>query len=261
MTRTWNTKMPLSVRKNTLLVTAVALTTFATMANASTMSTTIIVDALPSTVPDEELPRINYGDAPIIELGPDSWQGPATGKSNWHARYLADGDFLSTLFPMEAATMTINDIASINYFTNRPTGTPAGRDWWIQIYTRPDGVDDERSWYGYKVTNNYNDHTDIGNWVEYSTDSGMTFSGNALVGENTLSEMQTAIGSELVEMISVQTDSGWDGFDGYLDGLRIELTSGSIGVVNFQGVPEPASIALVGLAAAGGLAFYRRRSA
>ncbi|MCO6046126.1 PEP-CTERM sorting domain-containing protein [Aeoliella sp. ICT_H6.2] len=252
--------MTISLHKLTPLVAAVALTTFATLAHANTMSTMVTIDVLPNTVPDEELPRNHLGDAPI-GLGPDSWQGPATGKSNWHARFQADGDYLTTLFPDEAATMTINDIANISYYTKRPTGTPAGRDWWIQIYTRPDGVDDTAGWYGYKVTNNYHDHTDIGNWVEYSTFSDMTFSGGPLVGENTLAEMQSDIGSELVEMISVQTDSGWNGFDGYIDGLRIELQSGSVGIVNFQAVPEPASIALVGVAAVAGLAIYRRRAA
>ena len=228
-------------------------------AMAATVPTDIKITVLPQDVPDETEPRVNLGDSPA-GYGPDSWQGPATGKTNWHARYLADGDALSTLFPVEAATMTINDLDSISYFTKRPSGTAAGRDWWIQIYTRTGTGSDEKSWYGHKYTNNYNDHTDVDAWTQYSTDGGaMTFSGLAVTGENTLDQLKAAVGSELIEMISVQTDSGWNGFDGFIDGLEITLTDGSVGRVNFEAVPEPATAALVGLGLVGGVLFLRRR--
>ena len=93
----------------------------------SAFATDITHVADPTQVPDEMPPRVNLGDFPP-GFDVDSWQGPATGKSNWHARYIADGDYLSTLFPAEAATLTINDIARISYYTNRPAGTPVGRD-------------------------------------------------------------------------------------------------------------------------------------
>ena len=208
----------------------------ATTAFAAT--TTHVAD--PTQVPDETPPRVNLGDFPA-GWDIDSWQGPATGKSNWHARYSADGDYLSAIFPAEAAGLTMADIERITYWTNRPVGTPAGRDWWIQIYTRPDTVDDCASWYGYRFINNYDAHVGIGPWDQHSTDAGsMTFNGNAsceITGELTLTDMKAAYGTELIEMFSVQTDSGWDGFDGYMDGLEIELTNGSIGRVNFENVP------------------------
>ena len=195
---------------------------------------TITIQIDPTDVPDEQPPRVNVGDSPA-GFGPDSWQGPATGKSNWHARYLADGDALSALFPDDAATLTIADLAEISYFTNRPSGTLAGRDWWVQIYTRPTGMGDAASWHHDRFINNYDDHTAIDTWMQYSTSSGMTFNSNGLGGpEQTLAQMITDHGGELIEMISVQTDSGWNGFDGFIDGLVIRLTNGNVGRVNFE---------------------------
>lgn len=199
---------------------------------------TITIQVDPTEVPDEQPPRVNSGDAPA-GFGPDSWQGPASGKSNWHARYLADGDALSALFPDDAATLTIADLAEISYYTNRPSGTPAGRDWWIQIYTRPTGVGDNASWHHDRFINDFADHATIDIWTQHSTSSGMTFDSNGLngpEGEMTLAEMIAAHGDELIEMISVQTDSGWNGFDGFMDGLVITLTNGNVGRVNFEGV-------------------------
>lgn len=192
--------------------------------------------AYPSQVPDEQDPRVVLGDAPN-GFEPDAWQNSATGKVNWHARYLADGDYLSRLFPGQAAGLTLNDIASIRYWTKRPTGTAAGRDWWVYIYTRPPG---DASWYGKRFINNYNEHTNIGSWIQYSTDNDMTFrrTSGTPTGLMSFDDLQTAYGTELIEMISVQTDSGWSGsFDGYMDGLTITLNNGSVGRVDFVKQP------------------------
>lgn len=236
-------------------MTICAIAAMMLLLSASAQAVTIQIDVQPGDVPDETEPRVNIGDAPS-GYGPDSWQGPATGKTNWHARYIADGDALSDLFPADVATMSIADLDEISYFTNRPSGTPAGRDWWIQIYTRKTGSGDDASWYHRRYINNYNDHTNIGNWTQYSTSGSMTFNRNSGAGgpEQTLAQLIAADGSDLIEMISVQTDSGWNGFDGYMDGLEITLTNGNVGQVNF--VPEPMTMALLGL---GGLGLMRRK--
>lgn len=225
------------------------------LASASLQATTVTHVATPDQVPDEQTPRV-VNTAPT-GFGSEAWQGPASGKSNWHARYLLDGDVLSILFPDDAATLTIGDIASISYFTYRPDGTPAGRDWWIQIYTRTTGVDDESSWYGHKYTNNYSTHTETDSWTEYSTDNGMTFAGLDF------DAFKQTHANELIEMISIQTDSGWNGFDGYVDGLVITLTNGNVGIVDFQGsvVPLPAAAwaGLTLLGGVGGARVWRRR--
>jgi len=258
----WRERPGKMIISNTAFVSLVVVMTM--LGSAAFAQTTEITHvATPGQVPDEVEPRPNVSDA-APGYGGGSWQGPATGKSNWHARYDADGDYLSTIFPDDAATLTINDIAEISYYTNRPTDTPAGRDWWIQIYTR-----DETQWYGDRFINNYNDHSDTDAWVLYSTAEGeMTFNHNGTKigttdtnGEMTLSQLQTNYGGELVEMISVQTDSGWNGYDGYIDGLRIELTNGNIGHVNFEAVPEPGSLLLLVIGGAVGMLSRRRRPA
>lgn len=230
---------------------------FGTLASASVATITVY----PDDVPDESLPRECH-DAPD-GWGDSSWQGPETGKSNIHFRFDADGDLLSALFPDDAATLTIADIASISYHTLRPDGTVETRDWWVQIYTRPDDVDDASSWYGYRFINNYNDHTETGDWTEYSTSSGMTFHRNDKYGdasvELTLDQMATVYGDELIEMISIQTDSGWDGFEGCVDGLTITLKNENVGQVDFAAVPEPTTLTIWGAFGGLGLIAARRR--
>ena len=202
--------------------------------SALTRGGAVILEIYPSLVPDEEEPRVNLGDAPT-GFGPDSWQNSATGKVNWHARYLADGDYLSALFPDKAATLTVNELESIRYWTKRPGGTTAGQDWAVYLYTRPPG---DASWYGKRFINNYEAHTAIDVWTQYSTDSGMTFrrTSGTQHGHVDFDTLKATYGTELVEMISVQTMSNWSGvFDGYMDGLTITLMDGSVGMVNFVG--------------------------
>jgi len=233
------------------------------VAQAST-SVTIRVSIAPSDVPDEDQPRINVGDAPG-DYGPDSWQNTAklssTSKVNWHARYLGDGDWLSTLFPDgQAASMTISDLASISYYTKRPSDTDAGEDWAIKIYTRP--LSSQTGWYNLKFTNNYSAHTATDAWTQYSTGSDMTFSLDGGDGtQYTLAQLGTTYGTELIEMISVQTWSNYEDFNGSMDGLEIGLNNGSIGQVDFVApVPEPLTMvgAVMGIAGLGG--YIRRRT-
>jgi len=231
------------------LVSICAMMLFVLVISSATQATTTTITVGTDYTTDEASPRANIGDAPA-GFGSDSWQGSETGKVNWHARYLEDGDLLSQLFPDDAETLTISDLASISYYTKRPTGTATGADWWITIYTRTTGTGDASSWYHAKYTCNYSSHTSTDVWTLYSTDTGMTFSGK------TLAALIASVGDQLIESITIQTNSLWDGFDGYVDGLTITLTNGNVGQVNFESVPEPATMSLLVI---GALALLRKR--
>ena len=233
-----------------------AIALVATVASA----TTITLDATPTMVPDEAQPRVAAGNP--TGFANDCWQAPAGSpgvKTNFHVMYSGSGDHLSTLFPADAATMTVNDLDEISYNTRN---NPAGKDWYIQIYTRATGSGDCRSWYHERWTSNYTTHSAQSNWTNYTTaNSSILFSRDAVSTQGaygcpgnatapmTLAAMQSMSGTQLVLSVSVHTDSGWAAADpardSLLDGLVIKESIGAgpsnIGRVNFGSMFLPAS--------------------
>jgi hypothetical protein len=75
-------------------------------------------------------------------FGAGSWQAPGSGKSEL---YIAS----SSLF---SQAVTIGDIASISYWTNKGT-TAADPDWTLLLYTKPENDgSDSASWYRTRLT-------------------------------------------------------------------------------------------------------------
>jgi len=148
---------------------------------------------------------------------------------------------------------TVADIAEVSFATNKSGGND---DFYLQAYTKSDGIDDTGSWYGYRLTAHTHLSKDLvsmdNEWNLWSTDSAenqltfydRAFTNGGFQGQPTLAEIvadpeldwtawnpeATASGvdyaGETVKRLSLQTDSGWDTFDGCLDSIAVVLVDG-----------------------------------
>lgn len=167
-------------------------------------------------------------------------------------------------FPPEVlfnrSDVTIGEIESMSYWTKKGTlHTVDPRDWYMAIYTKPYAGDaSSATWYGDRIgsepyfSDSINDP--ISTWNQWSTDGpdnmlrffestagapGATFGSytdpfwSDFIAANGLSGHPRA--AQQVLYFSIQTGSAWAaGFTGQLDGLRIELTDGSVATINFE---------------------------
>lgn len=229
-------------------------------------------------VADEQLPRV-INDAPT-GWGTDCWQGPATGKVNYHVYYNDDEKpvlhgaavSLDDLFGVGHG-LTVGDLKNLTFITKKGAAIPADRDFWITIYTkRQNDTFDSGSWYDSRlharpdVGTGYSYTTDPGNWRLWSTDEAASTT-NALLfyesvrpgmpGYATLTEMAAGptdwnndtvadhdYTAEEILTLTLTTDSGWGGFDGYVDGLGIELKDGRLGQIDLSDGPHLNLVAL-----------------
>ncbi|MEM3489851.1 MAG: right-handed parallel beta-helix repeat-containing protein, partial [Nitrososphaerota archaeon] len=173
-----------------------------------------------------------------------------------------------TLPPFNAlGTFTVDNIASISYHTNTPhpiTGTTP-YNFYVVIYTKPDGVNDH-GWYGYKLigepyfSNNLN--APANQWNKWSTNAGpnqLTFFDPDTIGfygfygQPTLQNIQAGpinwhdyysgcpvtnidYGVEVVKYISFQTATSWMNiFQGSIDAITIALKDGTTVSVDLEG--------------------------
>lgn len=162
--------------------------------------------------------------------------------------------------------LTVTEIAEISFHT-RKTSFQDGDDYYLVLYTEPDGLDDAETWYGYRLTalphlaRALDAPSDT--WNRWSTAVGPnqlvfgdepttgSFSG---AGLPTLPELQenrsfdwsavldgvapTAIdyGAERVKWIAIHSLSGDAvvGFDGRVDQVRIDRTDGRSLVLDLE---------------------------
>ncbi len=192
-------------------------------------------------------------------MGSGSWKNDQSKSKA--AIILWDGTFpISELQPF-----TIDDIDYISYYTKKPTdGT--NPDFYISIYTEPDGSDDKEDWYGYRLNAEpyySNSLTAPANqWNHWNTNSGnnqLTFfdswksDGYGFYGQPDLQDIQNGninwqqdyghgvdqdidYGSETVKAIYFSTGSDWNNtFTGNIDELEIKLTDGTILTIDLEG--------------------------
>lgn len=171
--------------------------------------------------------------------------------------------------PAHLGSFTVDDIEELAFHTKTDhaiTGsTPL--NFYVSIYTEPDGDDDTASWYGYRLngepyfSRNLNAPAD--QWNRWSTTPGqnqLTFfdSENAerfgFYGQPTLPELQAGsvnwqadfghgkdkdidYGAETVKALAFATGSGWASeFAGFLDTLELTVSAGPGGSGNGQSV-------------------------
>jgi hypothetical protein len=164
--------------------------------------------------------------------------------------------------------VALGDVAGISYWTKKGTTHVADPgDWFINIYTKPYvGDASSATWYGDRIgtepyfsanlsdpANTWNQWSTGGasnklrffestqgapgaNYGSYSDPDWSTFiAGNALSG--------SAYAAHKILYFSPQTASGWAaGFTGQIDGLRIELTDGSVATINFEPISTPPTV-------------------
>ena len=171
-------------------------------------------------------------------------------------------------------SFTVDDITELSYYSKKPASDTSPVDFYLTLYTEPDGVDDAASWYGRRLT--FEPYLSrgldapAGQWNQWSTaedgENVLTFYDSAplpsaiqygFYGQPTLAEAQAGAvdwsalvpssyesstsstpfdyGSEEIKSIVLATGSGWaDDFLGYFDGLRVRLTDGTDVTIDFE---------------------------
>jgi hypothetical protein len=240
------------MQKNTKLAKVGALLAVIIAAGTTAQGTTLTPA---DYIYDETVPRAVEGDA-APGWGTGSLQGPASGKSNFHLMF--DNELVD-LFGA-GHNLTVGDLASISLWTKS-----TDHNWWFTIYTMPQGDgQDSASWYDSRL------HAYPGavtpDWTEWNTSTAgellfndtkrglYSMSLSALAGGTTSHNYS----AETIRMLTIQSDSGWDGFEGQIDGLTIKLNDGSVGKVNFEVPDTGMTLSLLGLSVAG-LGALRRK--
>lgn len=203
--------------------------------------------------------------------------GPAEGGPK---SYATEGANPRLLFPA-SSSVTLGDLTNISFDTDAfDIGTGAGTgdgnvgDWYVNIWTKADGLNDAASWYGdlftllpgdtanSAATNGFTTHKFDANGGVISRDAG----GGETSEKFTLAELvASGYASEEIRFVAILTQQGIVGFDGRVDNFNFGYgLSGDAFSVNVNldqavsAVPLPATLPLL-LAAVGGAAFFNRK--
>ncbi|SFG44571.1 hypothetical protein SAMN04488063_2072 [Halopelagius inordinatus] len=188
-----------------------------------------------------------------------SWQVPSDttgdGDSDKFQLYLSPDDLF-----VNAGDVTVDDLTHVSYHTKKDAETSGTVPYnvYLQMYTEPDGADDQASWYGYRLTAEpyFSQNLDApgGEWIRWSTESGdnrLTFFDDSKVGfgfyggQPTLEELQAGpidwssrksgapstdvdYGQEVIKYVTLQTGSGYPAsFDAFVDTVEIGISNGA----------------------------------
>lgn len=220
--------------------------------------------------------------------GNTTTSAPGFGSSSWQQTANTKGELYIGASSLFTGNVTVGDIASISYWTNKP-GNAGAPDWTLLLYTAKTGTGDSGTWFKSRLNAEpyFTNSTDPANtWHQWSTNdptNPLLFfdqprSGNfGTYNDPTLAEIQNGQGvgghdynSEVISLFSLQTGSAWaSGFTGLVDGLTITLKNDSLATaidgsrivnVNLEAVPEPSTLAIAGLGVLGFLGYgWKRR--
>jgi len=219
-------------------------------------------------------------------LGVDADFPVGWGNGSWMANGSTVTELYLTPELLFNKPVNIGDIASVSFYTKKgTTHSFSAPDWFFTIYTSP--FPNSSSWYGYRINSepyfseNINDPAN--QWNLWSSDQGSNWlrffvsgKAGAFVSNGAYTDPHLdafkllpsdrgtglEMADEPIKYFRMATASGWaNGFWGQIDGLTITLTDNTSARVNFEPVPEPASmVALGGLGLVGaGWGFVRRR--
>lgn len=200
-----------------------------------------------------------FGDNNVTGVALDAAPGYASGsfKSNGIAKtdmYFTPESLFGGL------EVTVGDIASVSYWTKKgTTHTVDAADWYLNIYTKRYAGQLGTSFYGVRIgTEPYfseNVTDPVNTWNQWSSDdptnqlrffeSTYGFFGSytdphwdAFITGTSLAGSRgpgVPYAAQPILFFSPQTATAWaGGFTGQLDGLRIELTNGSVANINFE---------------------------
>ena len=186
---------------------------------------------------------------------------PGFGTGSLASNGVAKTDIYLTPAMLFGGPITLGDIQSIRYWTKKgTTHAIEPRDWYLAIYTNPfPGDVSTPGWYGDRIgTEPYFSASisdPINTWNQWASDGSSNTlrffqstagAPGATLGSYTDPHWDTFVAGNStgtaiplaghsILFLSVQTASNWAaGFTGQLDGLRIELTDGSVANVNFE---------------------------
>lgn len=198
----------------------------------------------------------NDGQQHLIYLQGDQ-PGPLEGGQT---SYPAAGANPRLLFP-GSETVTLGDVLGLSWDTK----TSGSVNWFVDLFTVADDVDDDASWYGknfdFTVDNTLNTSVNDGfTRHAFNADGGAAFDdardGQGNVIDDTplsLADLGSAFGDEEILYIALGTGTNYAGFDGFVDNFQFSYRSDQEQTVARQidlepeSVPAPPALALIGV--------------
>ncbi|MGN6727790.1 MAG: PEP-CTERM sorting domain-containing protein, partial [Tepidisphaeraceae bacterium] len=251
------------------------------------------VTYLPSNAPYDHTEAAPVGVANDAPTGYESGSFAAPGSGGKTEIYLTAASVFGS------TPVTIPQIQSISFFTKNSTGqTGSNVDWYITAYTNPQAYGNDSTFYHHALTfeDTYarNVNAPANTWNQFSTSAGanqLTVSDHnrgasgpvyGTATDPTLADLQSGpvnwnsfnsaysstpvdYSTDTIAVLDVSTASSWaNGFTGQIDGVSVSWLDSSnqlqTSSVNFEAVPEPTTLAMLGLGGIG-LLMRRRRGA